>query len=99
MPERFTRADVEAAYCYLRGSLESIARSCQSPAATPAPSGLEDVYCGNLDDDWKVDGDNGGNGASGRWKDLRSKIERYRHLVAELGDPQAPDSFGGLFDW
>lgn len=44
----------------------------QSPAASPAPSGMEDVYGGNLDDDWKVDADNGGTAASGRRKELRS---------------------------
>lgn len=47
----FTRANAEATFRYYRWSSKSVASSRQSPASSPAPSGLDDFYGDNLDDD------------------------------------------------
>lgn len=54
------RSGAEVAYRYCRGSPKSATLSCQSPAVSPAPSVLEDVYGGNLREEWEteaIDGD------------------------------------------
>lgn len=61
----FTLTNPKATYRYYRGSPESAALSCQSPASSPVPSGLEDVYTGNLDDHWEAKADDGGAVTSG----------------------------------
>lgn len=60
VPERITRANAEATYRYNRESPKSATPSRKSSAASPTLSGLDDVYSGNLDDDWPVDTDDGG---------------------------------------
>lgn len=79
----FSRADAEAAYRYYRASPESAAPSLRCTAASPALTGLEDIYGGNSNDDWEVNADGGGGVTSGRWKALRFKFDRYRHLLLE----------------
>lgn len=76
MPEPFIEEDAEAPCWYFHGSLESVAHSRQSSAASPTPSSLDDFYGNNLDGDGKVGGVEGGNIASGRCKEVPSKFGR-----------------------
>lgn len=59
---------------------------------------MDDVYSSNLDNDCEVDGHDGSIVVSGRWKELRFKFDRYRHLLVEWGASEVPDSFSGLLD-
>lgn len=71
----------------------------QSPAASPALSGLDDVYGGNLGDEQEVDTDDGGSAVSGPWKNLRSKLNYYRHLRIDRHDLEVSCSLNGLLNW
>lgn len=65
---RLTRMDAEVAYHYYLGSPKSAALSRRSLAASPRPSGSDDVYGGNLDDYCDVDTDDSDAATAGRWK-------------------------------
>lgn len=65
----FTRADVVAANHWFRDFPISPSRA--SPEASPPLSRLEDVYVGDLDAAWDIEGDNGPAVASGDLKEVR----------------------------
>lgn len=81
LPKSITYMDAEAAYRHYRGLPASVAPSRKYSAASPAPSRLNDVYVGNLDDEWEVNADDDGATRSGCWKELWSTSDRYRHLL------------------
>lgn len=78
---------------------KSVASSRSSPAALSTPSGSDDVYSGNLDEDWEVYGDDGSHLMSGRWKKIRSKFDRYCYLLLEQNELDGLSSLNSLLDW
>lgn len=62
---QFTRVDAKAAYRYYQGSPESAAPSWPFSAALPLPSGLDSIYRGNLEEDWKFDANDGDRSKAG----------------------------------
>lgn len=75
-----------------------LALSRQSSAVSPALSGFDDVYGVNLDDDWDVNGGDGGPIFSDCCKELQSWFDCYCQLLLERGELDVPSSFGGLPD-
>lgn len=76
----------------------SVASSRQSPTASTSTSGSDDVHGHNLEDDWEVDGDDGGIIGSDLCKEFPSKFDSYRHLLLEREELDFPSSLNDPLD-
>lgn len=85
-------------YRYYIVSTKSAAPSRQSPAVSPTPSGLDDFYCGYVDEDPEVGADYGGVATSARWEVL-SNLRRYCHGRIERDRIEFSNSLNDLLEW
>lgn len=52
-----------------------------------------------MDEDWKVDANNGSDAMSGGWREIPSRSDFYHYLLIEWDELEVPNFLDVLLDW